>query len=162
MKKPAGCAPICWPEATKNLIFYLNLRLAKKSILKVSSLETAMRTMSKLEEAKNLLHSQFKKADLPNFKAGDTINIHYRITEGNKERIQQFQGVVIQRRGSQGTEMVTVRKISNGVGVERVIPLHSPYIDKIEVKKAGFVRRARIFYLRKLEGKAARIRGAKS
>ena len=121
-----------------------------------------MRTMSKLEEAKNLLHSQFKKADVPTFKAGDTINIHYRITEGNKERIQQFQGVVIQRRGSQGTEMVTVRKISNGVGVERVIPVHSPYIDKIEVKKAGFVRRARIFYLRKLEGKAARIRGAKS
>lgn len=121
-----------------------------------------MANMSKFEEAKQLLHGQFKRQEMPEFKAGDTVNVHYRITEGNKERIQQFQGVVIQRRGSQGTEMVTVRKISNGVGVERVLPLHSPYIDKIEVKKRGFVRRARIFYLRKLEGKAARIRAAKS
>jgi large subunit ribosomal protein L19 len=94
----------------------------------------------------------------PDFKAGDTVTVHYKIREGNKERIQQFQGVVIQRRGSSSTETFTVRKISSGVGVERIMPLSSPFIDKIEVNKRGNVRRARIFYLRDLRGKAARIR----
>ena len=95
--------------------------------------------------------------ELPIFSSGDTITVHYKIREGNKERIQQFQGVVIQRRGSHTTETCTVRKVSGGIGVERIFPLHSPFIDKIIVNKRGKVRRARIFYLRKLKGKKARI-----
>jgi large subunit ribosomal protein L19 len=91
------------------------------------------------------------------FKAGDTVTVHYKITEGNKERIQMYQGVVIQRKGSGTTATFTVRKISNNVGVERIFPIASPYIDKIEVNKRGTVRRARIFYLRGLRGKSARI-----
>ncbi len=97
------------------------------------------------------------KANHPNFKAGDTVTVHYKIKEGEKERVQQYQGVVIQRKGSGITESFTVRKMSNSVGVERVFPIHSPYIDKIEVNKVGVVRRARMFYLRGLTGKAARI-----
>ena len=94
---------------------------------------------------------------LPAFKAGDTITVHYKIVEGAKERIQQFQGVVIQRKGSGSTATFTVRKISNNIGVERIFPVASPFIDKIEVNKRGDVRRARIFYLRGLRGKSARI-----
>lgn len=94
---------------------------------------------------------------LPDFKAGDTVTVHYKIVEGNKERIQQYQGVVIQRKGSGSTATFTVRKISNNIGVERIFPVASPYIDKIEVNKRGAVRRARIFYLRGLRGKSARI-----
>lgn len=97
------------------------------------------------------------KNKLPDFKAGDTVTVHYKIKEGDKERVQQYQGVVLQRRGKAALESFTVRKISNGVGVERVFPINSPYIDKIEVNKQGSVRRARIFYLRKLTGKKARI-----
>ncbi|MBL7963404.1 MAG: 50S ribosomal protein L19 [Flavobacteriales bacterium] len=93
----------------------------------------------------------------PDFKAGDTVTIHYRISEGNKERIQQFQGVVIQRKGSGSTATFTVRKISNNVGVERIFPVLSPFIEQIDVNKRGQVRRARIFYLRELRGKSARI-----
>ena len=102
------------------------------------------------------------KIDTPAFKAGDTITVHYKIKEGDKERIQQFQGVVIQRRGIGRVESFTVRKISNGVGVERIFPLHSLYIDKIEINKKGIVRRARIFYIRELTGKKARIKEKKS
>lgn len=96
---------------------------------------------------------------LPPFKAGDTVNVHVKISEGNKERIQQFQGVVLQRRGK-GTngETFTVRKVSNGVGVERIFPIISPNIDKIEVTKRGKVRRAKLYYMRGRKGKAARIR----
>ena len=93
----------------------------------------------------------------PEFKAGDTVTVHYRISEGNKERIQQYQGVVIQRKGSGSTATFTVRKISNNVGVERIFPIASPFIDKIDVNKVGQVRRARIFYLRERRGKSARI-----
>lgn len=100
-----------------------------------------------------------KRAAIPDFKAGDTVNVHVRIVEGNKERIQQFQGVVIQRRNpNTNGETFTVRKISNGVGVERIFPIISPSIDKIELVRRGSVRRARLFYLRKLSGKAARIK----
>jgi large subunit ribosomal protein L19 len=95
--------------------------------------------------------------NFPKFKAGDTITVHYKIIEGTKERIQQFTGVVIQRRHPGANETFTIRKISNGVGVERIIPLLSPNIDKIEVNKVGVVRRARLYYLRGLTGKAARI-----
>jgi large subunit ribosomal protein L19 len=96
--------------------------------------------------------------ELPPFKAGDTVTVHYRIKEGEKERIQQFQGVVIQRKGTGATKTFTVRKISNGIGVERIFPDNSPFIDKIDVNKKGVVRRARIFYIRDLKGKKARIR----
>ena len=92
------------------------------------------------------------------FKAGDTITVHYKIREGNKERIQNFQGVVIQRSGSGSTETFTVRKIANGVGVERIFPFASPFIEQIDINKRGVVRRARIFYLRNLTGKKARIK----
>ena len=98
------------------------------------------------------------KAVHPKFKAGDTVTVHYKIKEGEKERVQQYQGVVIQRKGGSAfTETFTVRKMSNSVGVERVFPVNSPYIDKIEVNKVGVVRRARLYYLRGLTGKAARI-----
>jgi large subunit ribosomal protein L19 len=97
------------------------------------------------------------KVNHPKFKAGDTVTVHYKIKEGDKERVQQYQGVVIQRKGSGITESFTVRKMSNSVGVERVFPVNSPYIDKVEVNKVGVVRRARLFYLRQLTGKAARI-----
>lgn len=96
---------------------------------------------------------------MPDFKAGDTINVHVKIKEGNKERIQQFQGVVIQRRGY-GTngETFTVRKVSNGVGVERIFPITSPSIDKIEMVKEGSVRRAKLYYMKGRQGKSARIK----
>ncbi len=96
--------------------------------------------------------------NFPDFKSGDTISVHYKIKEGNKERIQIFKGVVIQRKGSSITETFTVRKMSNNVGVERIFPINSPFIDKIEVNKFGRVRRARIYYLRELTGKKARIK----
>ena len=96
--------------------------------------------------------------DIPQFQAGDTITVTYKIVEGNKERLQSFRGVVIQIKGSGKTKMFTIRKISNGVGVERIFPLYSPHIDKIEVNKYGVVRRARIYYLRDLTGKKARIK----
>jgi len=94
----------------------------------------------------------------PKFKAGDTITVHYKIKEGDKERIQQFSGVVIQRKNEPATASFTVRKISNGVGVERIFPVSSPFIDKIELNKVGIVRRAKIYYIRTRTGKAARIR----
>lgn len=94
----------------------------------------------------------------PDFKSGDTVTVHYKIKEGNKERIQQFKGVVIQRRGVGNTETFTVRKMSGTFGTERIFPIASPKIDKIEVNKLGKVRRSRIFYLRDLQGKKARIK----
>ena len=94
----------------------------------------------------------------PAFAAGDTINVHYKIREGAKERIQQYPGVVIQRRNAGLSETVTVRKISNGVGVERIFPLYSLNIDKIELVMRGKVRRARLFYLREAKGKNAKIK----
>ena len=103
-----------------------------------------------------------EKRETPDFKAGDTVTVYYKIIEGNKERIQQYQGVVLQRKGSGATQTFTVRKISNGVGVERIFPLSSPKIDKIVVDKRGVVRRARIFYLRGISGKKARIEEKKS
>ena len=98
------------------------------------------------------------KKDVPDFSSGDTVKVYVRIIENNKERIQVFQGVVMQRRGSGVSETFTVRKISSGVGVERTFPVHSPVISKIELVKRGKVRRSRITYLRKRSGKAARIK----
>ena len=97
------------------------------------------------------------KKEVPSFKAGDTITIHYKIKEGDKERVQQYQGVVIQRRGEGASATFTVRKISNGVGVERIFPVNSAFIEKIELNKEGVVRRSRIYYLRQAKGKKARI-----
>ena len=93
----------------------------------------------------------------PKFGTGDTITVYYKIKEGNKERIQHFKGVVLQRKGNGTTETFTIRKMSGGIGVERIFPLNSPTLEKIEVNKKGKVRRAKIFYLRKLTGKKARI-----
>ncbi|UEG53999.1 50S ribosomal protein L19 [Mucilaginibacter daejeonensis] len=98
------------------------------------------------------------KKQVPTFKSGDTVTVHYKIREGNKERVQLYQGVVIQRNSSGSTETFTVRKVSNGIGVERIFPINSPNIDKIEVNSYGKVRRAKLFYLRELTGKAARIK----
>ena len=98
------------------------------------------------------------RPELPDFKAGDTITVTYKIKEENKERLQKFRGVVIQRKGSGVTATFTVRKISNGIGVERIFPVVSPLIDSVEVNKYGKVRRARIYYLRNLTGKKARIK----
>tara|TARA_R110002049_G_scaffold181498_7_gene348964 strand:+ start:2030 stop:2389 length:360 start_codon:yes stop_codon:yes gene_type:complete len=95
---------------------------------------------------------------IPDFKAGDTVAVDYKIKEGNKERIQTFQGVVLQRRSNGNTETFTVRKMSGSTGVERIFPLNSPFIENIKVTKKGHVRRARIFYLRELTGKSARIK----
>ena len=107
----------------------------------------------------NVVEKEFAvKSEFPKFRAGDTITVHYKIVEGNKERIQQYRGVVIQRSGSGNTETFTVRKMSGNIGVERIFPIASPFIDKVEVNKYGKVRRARIFYLRNLTGKKARIK----
>ena len=99
-----------------------------------------------------------EKKEYPAFKAGDTITVTYKIKEGDKERLQKFRGVVIQRRGQGTTETFTIRKVSNGVGVERIFPIASPFIESIVLEKVGKVRRARIFYLRNLTGKKARIK----
>jgi large subunit ribosomal protein L19 len=95
--------------------------------------------------------------DVPDFDAGDTVNVHLRVVEGDKERIQQFEGVCLARRGSGPNETFTVRKVSEGVGVERIFPLHSPRVAKIEVVRRGVVNRSKLFYLRNLSGKEARI-----
>ena len=100
--------------------------------------------------------------NFPSFKAGDTVTVSYKIKEGSKERIQQYQGVVLQRRGSGATETFTVRKMSGNVGVERIFPISSPFIDTITVTKRGAVRRARIFYFRERTGKSARIKEKRS
>jgi large subunit ribosomal protein L19 len=98
------------------------------------------------------------RSDLPVFRPGDTLKVHVRVVEGNKSRIQVFQGVVIRRQGAGVRESFTVRKVSYGVGVERTFPLHTPVIDKIELVSRGDVRRAKLYYLRDLRGKAARIK----
>jgi large subunit ribosomal protein L19 len=102
------------------------------------------------------------KSDIPEFKSGDTVAVHVKVVEGDKERIQVFEGVVINRRGGGVNETFMVRKISEGVGVERIFPLHSPNIAKIQKLREGKVRRAKLYYLRKLRGKAARIEERRS
>lgn len=116
--------------------------------------ESIKMTNHKLIEA--VTKSQLRD-DIPTFRAGDTLRVHVRIVEGSRERIQVFEGVVIKRRGGGISETFTVRKISSGIGVERTFPLHTPKIEKIELKRRGKVRRAKLYYLRSLRGKAARI-----
>ena len=111
-----------------------------------------------IQELVKFVQEGFRREDHPSFKSGDTVNVHVKIVEGDKERVQQYKGVVIQRKGTGTTETFTVRKISSGVGVERIFPVHSPNIDKIEVLKRGKVRRARLYYLRTKVGKQARIK----
>lgn len=108
-----------------------------------------------------LIEETVIRDDLPEFKAGDTVNVHYRVREGEKERIQQYVGTVINERGSGANKTITVRKMSGNVGVERIFPLNSPFIAKIEIKKEGDVRRSKLFYLRERRGKSARIRDKK-
>lgn len=110
------------------------------------------------EKLIELVEKDYLKADVPQFKAGDTIAVHYKVKEGNKERIQIFEGVVIRISGGSVAKNFTVRKVSSGIGVERIIPINSPLVEKIEVKRIGKVRRARLYYLRNLSGKAARIK----
>lgn len=98
------------------------------------------------------------RSDIPEFRAGDTVRAHAKVVEGTRERIQIFEGVVISRKGQGISEMYTVRKISGGIGVERTFPIHTPRVDKIEVVRYGKVRRAKLYYLRALQGKAARIK----
>ena len=105
----------------------------------------------------NTVTAKQLRTDIPDFKPGDTLRVHARVIEGEKERIQVFEGVCLRRRGNGIHATFTVHKVSNGIGVERTFPLHSPRISKIENKKAGKVRRAKLYYLRKLRGKAARI-----
>ena len=104
------------------------------------------------------VHGDTLRRDLPAFRAGDTVRVHVKIKEGDKERIQIFEGVVIQRRGGGHDASFTVRKISSGVGVERIFPVQSPNVTKVEIKSRGHVRRAKLFYLRELSGKKARLR----
>lgn len=105
-----------------------------------------------------IVEQQYAKSDIPEFRPGDTVRVGYKVVEGGKERIQAFQGVVIKRQGGGIRETFTVRKISNGIGVERTFPLHSPKVAHIEVLRRGKVRRAKLYYLRDLQGKAARIK----
>lgn len=104
------------------------------------------------------VEDQVQVKDFPHFKAGDSITVTYKIVEGNKERLQKFQGVVLQRAGEGSHATFTIRKISNNIGVERIFPIASPMIESIEKNKEGYVRRARIYYLRGLRGKKARIK----
>jgi large subunit ribosomal protein L19 len=105
-----------------------------------------------------LIERENIRTDLPDFKAGDTVRVHVKIIEGEKERIQVFEGVVLSKRGGGSRATFTVRKVSYGIGVERVFPLYSPRVEKIELVSRGRVRRAKLYYLRKLKGKAARIK----
>ncbi len=111
---------------------------------------------------KDIQNELIEMKEFPKFGAGDTVIVSYKIKEGNKERIQQYQGVVLQRRGSGATETFTVRKMSGNIGVERIFPISSPFVDSIVVTKRGAVRRARIFYFRERTGKSARIKEKRS
>jgi large subunit ribosomal protein L19 len=104
------------------------------------------------------LDAQSQRTDIPNFRAGDTVKVHARVVEGNRSRVQVFQGVVIRRQGAGLRETFTVRKVSFGVGVERTYPVNSPVVDRIEILTRGDVRRAKLYYLRDLRGKAAKIK----
>jgi large subunit ribosomal protein L19 len=108
------------------------------------------------------LEREQMRLDIPDFRSGDTVKVHAKIKEGDKERIQVFQGVVIRKRKGKMGATFTVRKVSYGIGVERIFPLHSPNIDRVEIVSRGKVRRGRLYYMRKLKGKAARIKEKRS
>ena len=125
-------------------------------------LEDKNKKLEAMNVIKDIQNELIEMKEFPKFGAGDTVIVAYKIKEGNKERIQQYQGVVLQRRGSGATETFTVRKMSGNVGVERIFPISSPFIDTITVTKRGAVRRARIFYFRERTGKSARIKEKRS
>ena len=127
-------------------------------MLNAEIIKKIVATMNKDAVIRLVNEQMWTKTDVPSFQAGDTITVTYKIVEGNKERLQSFRGVVIQIKGTGKTKMFTIRKIFNGIGVERIFPLYSPHIESIEVNKQGVVRRARIYYLRNLTGKKARIK----
>ncbi|MDQ3751538.1 MAG: 50S ribosomal protein L19 [Actinomycetota bacterium] len=110
----------------------------------------------------DIVERPYLKTDLPEFRPGDTVRVHVRVVEGERERVQVFEGVVIRRRGSQLSQTFTVRKVSFGVGVERTFPLHSPMIAKIEVRARGHVRRSKLYYLRSRVGKKAKVKERRS
>lgn len=155
----------------RNIYFYtfatrfLNVRSLLHERLKVVILRSIselfkIKTMDLIKIAEQAF-AQENKVELPEFSTGDTISVHYKIVEGNKERVQIFKGVVIQIKGTGITKTFTVRKMSGNVGVERIIPFNSPFIKAIEVNKRGVVRRARIYYFRDLTGKKAKIKEKK-
>ncbi|MCS6894633.1 MAG: 50S ribosomal protein L19 [Bacteroidia bacterium] len=111
-----------------------------------------------IREVEYLINAPYVKSDLPDFRSGDIVRLHLKIVEGGKERTQVFEGMVIQRRGSGIRETITVRKVSGGVGVERIVPLHSPFLMKLEVLRRNRTRRARLFYMRGRLGKALRLK----
>lgn len=129
----------------------------KKGIIIFARLFQKSKKQYKMDAIK-FVDEQQNNPSLPAFKSGDNVSVHYKIKEGNKERIQVFQGVVLQKRNSGVAETFTVRKMSSGIGVERIFPVYSPFLDKVVVNSRGVVRRARIFYLRGLTGKKARIK----
>lgn len=114
--------------------------------------------MNKDSIVRKVQESFTTEKEFPKFNSGDTVTVHYKITEGNKERVQAFKGVVIQRKGAGATATFTVRKSTSGIGIERIFPISSPLIEQIEVNKLGKVRRSRIFYFRELKGKKAKIK----
>jgi len=124
---------------------------------KVFSLPSIYRGGTQMDILQQVGRDQIR-TDLPDYRVGDTVKVHYKIKEGNKERIQVFQGIVIQKRGAGVSKTFTVRKVSSGIGVERIFPQNSPNIDKLEIIRHGQVRRAKLFYLRSAQGKAGRIK----
>jgi large subunit ribosomal protein L19 len=138
----------CWASARRRQTDAARSQACADDYEEAAAMHTAI---AELEKAQI-------RSDVPDFRPGDTLKVHVRVKEGNRSRIQVFQGVVIRRQGSSARETFTVRKISYGVGVERTFPVHTPAIDKIEVVTRGRVRRAKLYYLRDLRGKAARIR----
>jgi large subunit ribosomal protein L19 len=124
--------------------------------MRVQGVEQVMANSPIIQELEN----STLRSDLPEFRCGDTLRVHYKVVEGEKTRIQVFQGIVIKRHRAGARSTFTVRKVSFGTGVERIFPLHTPRIDKIEIAAQGVVRRSRLFYLRSLRGKAARVRDA--
>lgn len=135
-------------------LFHLIMQYSAGTYAPMNIVRERSRKMNPLIES---ITKEQLRTDLPDFKAGDTVRVHARIVEGDRERIQIFEGVVIKRRGAGISESYTVRKISNGVGVERTFPLHSPRVAEIEVTRHGRVRRAKLYYLRSRHGRAARI-----
>jgi len=117
--------------------------------------------MASMDELIRTVEEKYARKDIPEFRPGDTVRVNVKVKEGDKERIQAFEGVVIRKRGSGNSATFTVRKVSYGVGIERTFPINSKVIDSIQVLKKGIVRRARLYYLRELKGKAARIKEKK-
>ncbi|RKQ60349.1 large subunit ribosomal protein L19 [Thermovibrio guaymasensis] len=117
--------------------------------------------MASLDELMRAVQEKYAKKEIPDFRVGDTVRVHVKVKEGDKERVQAFEGVVIRKRGSGTDATFTVRKVSYGIGIERTFPLYAPVVEKIEVLKRGIVRRARLYYLRERKGKAARIKEKK-